>query len=187
MFRYHNTLASQSRLHPSMVAFHFKRQFKKTSHYLPAKPGSFFKIAVVNKAFYSISLGGFIICTISGWLTAKTFRRPQKGFGGMAAHSFETLKREKAFAHPSSDGHVNPILDKLAAPHIESFNSLFDDSGLDSGDTDGRGLLSLGLKDIGQKVVFSGAGSSSENPMGARLASMGRPNSKKLHTDYFIL
>jgi DNA-directed RNA polymerase I subunit RPA2 len=96
--------------------------------------------------------------------------RDWKGLG-MAAHSFETLKREKAFSHPSSKGHVNPVLDQLAAPHIESFNSLFDDSGLERGDTDGKGLLTLGLRDIGKKVVFSGAGSSPENPMGARLAS----------------
>jgi len=88
----------------------------------------------------------------------------------MAAHSFETLKREKNFLQPPSKGHINPILDQLAAPHIESFNSLFDDSGLERGDTDGKGLLSLGLRDIGQKVVFSGAGSS-ENPRGAKLAS----------------
>lgn len=89
----------------------------------------------------------------------------------MAAHSFETLKREEAFLHPPSKGHVNPALDQLAGPHIESFNSLFDDGGLERGDTDGRGLLSLGLKDIGQKVVFSGSGSSLDGSKGARLAS----------------
>ncbi|KIM25180.1 hypothetical protein M408DRAFT_220951 [Serendipita vermifera MAFF 305830] len=88
----------------------------------------------------------------------------------MAAHSFETLKREKAFRNPPSKGHVNPILDQLAAPHIESFNSLFDDSGLERGDTDGKGLLTLGLRDIGQKIIFSGAGTSPENPLGAKLA-----------------
>jgi DNA-directed RNA polymerase I subunit RPA2 len=96
----------------------------------------------------------------------------------MAAHSFETLKREKGFLHPSSKGHVNPVLDQLAAPHIESFNSLFDDSGLERGDTDGKGLLTLGLRDIGQKVVFSGTGSA-ENPLGAKLASTKQTN--RLH------
>ena len=88
----------------------------------------------------------------------------------MAAHSFETLKRERAFRNPPTKGHVNPTLDRLAAPHIESFNSPFDDSGLDRGDTDGRGLISLSLKEIGEKVVFSGNQSSSGNPRGARLA-----------------
>jgi DNA-directed RNA polymerase I subunit RPA2 len=90
----------------------------------------------------------------------------------MAGHSFDTLKREKNFLSPPGKGHVNPVLDRLAAPHIESFNSLFDDSGLDRGDTDGRGLISLGIKDIGQKIVFSDAESSPGNPKGARLARM---------------
>lgn len=84
-------------------------------------------------------------------------------------HSFETLKREQAFLNPPQKRHVNPVLDQLAAPHIESFNALFDDSGLDRGDTDGRGLLSLGIKDIGSKVVFNTAGSSTENPLGTKL------------------
>jgi hypothetical protein len=87
----------------------------------------------------------------------------------MAAHTFETLKRERQFSNPSEKGHVNATLDQLATPHIESFNALFDDSGLDSGDTDGKGLLSLALQDIGQKVVFNGVGTS-ESPLGARLS-----------------
>ncbi|KAG8840129.1 hypothetical protein FRB91_006515, partial [Serendipita sp. 411] len=99
----------------------------------------------------------------------------------MAAHSFETLTREKNFLNPPSKGHVNPALDRLAAPHIESFNSIFDDNGLERGDTDGSGLLSLGLKEIGSKAVFSGNTSDPEKPLGARLAiwiekvTVGRP------------
>ncbi|KAG8825046.1 hypothetical protein FRC17_008879 [Serendipita sp. 399] len=99
----------------------------------------------------------------------------------MTAHSFETLKRETDFLNPPSKGHVNPVLDRLATPHIESFNSIFDDSGLERGDTDGSGLLSLGLKEIGSKVVFSGNTSDPEKPLGARLAlwiekvTIGRP------------
>ena len=64
------------------------------------------------------------------------------------------------------------MLDQLAKPHIESFNALFDDSGLDQGDTDGHGLLSLGIKDIGPKTVFSGTAKGEppgENPLRTKL------------------
>ncbi|KDQ21118.1 hypothetical protein BOTBODRAFT_152148 [Botryobasidium botryosum FD-172 SS1] len=77
-------------------------------------------------------------------------------------HSFETLAREKKFRNPSKTGPTVPILNELVAPHIESFNALFDDSGLPNGDGDGRGLLSLGIKDIGSKVVFDRPGTIGE-------------------------
>ncbi|GLB34109.1 putative DNA-dependent RNA polymerase [Lyophyllum shimeji] len=72
--------------------------------------------------------------------------------------TFNTLAREKAFRNPPSDGSTYNILNEFVAPHLESFNALFDDSGLPSGDGDGRGLLSLALKDIGERVVFDGTG-----------------------------
>ncbi|KAG6910138.1 hypothetical protein DXG01_012897 [Tephrocybe rancida] len=71
--------------------------------------------------------------------------------------TFNTLAREKAFREPPTDGSTYNILNEFVAPHIESFNALFDDSGLPSGDGDGRGLLSLALKDIGERVVFDGS------------------------------
>jgi len=72
--------------------------------------------------------------------------------------TFETLKRERLFRHPPQNGASVPILNEFVTPHLESFNSLFDDSGLPPGDGDGKGLLSLAMKDIGERVVFSGAG-----------------------------
>ena len=63
---------------------------------------------------------------------------------------FSTLEREKRFRNPPKDGASVPILNEFVAPHIESFNALFDDSGLPAGDGDGKGLLSLALKDIGE-------------------------------------
>ncbi|KAG5648797.1 hypothetical protein DXG03_000146 [Asterophora parasitica] len=72
--------------------------------------------------------------------------------------TFNTLAREKAFRNPPTDGSTYNILNEFVAPHLESFNALFDDSGLPSGDGDGRGLLSLALKDIGERVVFDGTG-----------------------------
>lgn len=77
-------------------------------------------------------------------------------------HSFETLAREKKFRHPSKTGPTVPILNELVAPHIESFNALFDDSGLPNGDGDGRGLLALGIYDIANKVVFDRNGNIEE-------------------------
>ncbi|KAI0254654.1 beta and beta-prime subunits of DNA dependent RNA-polymerase [Lactifluus subvellereus] len=73
-------------------------------------------------------------------------------------HTFNTLARESAFRSPPSDNSTFPILNEFVAPHIESFNALFDDSGLPSGDGDGRGILSLAIKDIGERVAFDGAG-----------------------------
>lgn len=72
--------------------------------------------------------------------------------------TFETLKRERVFRHPPQNGASVPILNEFVIPHLESFNALFDDSGLPLGDGDGKGLLSLALKDIGERVVFSGTG-----------------------------
>lgn len=76
--------------------------------------------------------------------------------------TFNTLIREKNFKHPPNDGHAVPILNEFVTPHLESFNALFDDSGLPQGDGDGRGLLSLGLADIGERVVFDGKGQMGE-------------------------
>ncbi|KAF8806271.1 beta and beta-prime subunits of DNA dependent RNA-polymerase [Phlegmacium glaucopus] len=72
--------------------------------------------------------------------------------------TFNTLAREESFRNPPKNGSTYNILNEFVTPHIESFNSLFDDSGLPSGDGDGRGLLSLALKDIGERVVFDGNG-----------------------------
>jgi DNA-directed RNA polymerase I subunit RPA2 len=76
--------------------------------------------------------------------------------------TFDTLTREKNFKSPPKSGHVVPILNEFVTPHLESFNALFDDSGLPQGDEDGRGLLSLGITDIGERVVFDGKGQMGE-------------------------
>lgn len=71
---------------------------------------------------------------------------------------FNTLEREQRFRSPPKKGHSVPILTEFVAPHIESFNALFDDSGLPSGDGDGRGQLSLSLQDIGERTIFDYSG-----------------------------
>lgn len=73
---------------------------------------------------------------------------------------FNTLERERRFRSPPKDGHSLPILTEFVAPHIESFNALFDDSGLPAGDGDGRGQLSLSLQDIGEHAMFDYSGRS---------------------------
>lgn len=89
--------------------------------------------------------------------------------------TFNTLEREESFRNPTNNGSTIPILNEFVAPHIESFNSLFDDSGLPPGDGDGRGLLSLGIKDIGERVAFDGNGKvgteSGETGWGNRMSS----------------
>ncbi|KAF8634788.1 hypothetical protein AX15_000704 [Amanita polypyramis BW_CC] len=77
------------------------------------------------------------------------------------APTFNTLAREKSFRSPPKDGSTCNTMNEAVTPHIESFNALFDDSGLPAGDGDGKGLLSLALKDIGERVVFDGTGGES--------------------------
>ena len=91
----------------------------------------------------------------------------------LGRHTFDTLAREKAFKTPSTTASTVPILNEFVAPHIESFNTLFDDSGLAPGDGDGRGLLSLAIRDIGERVVFDGAGpgKGGQTEWGNRLSS----------------
>jgi len=72
--------------------------------------------------------------------------------------TFDTLAREYSFRHPTNTGSTYPILNEFIKPHLESFNALFDDSGLPLGDGNGSGLLSLAIKDIGERVVFDGKG-----------------------------
>ncbi|KAM6496181.1 DNA-directed RNA polymerase I polypeptide 2, partial [Amanita muscaria] len=72
--------------------------------------------------------------------------------------TFNTLAREESFRNPPKDGPAYKVLNEFVAPHIESFNALFDDSGLPAGDGNGKGLISLGIKDIGERVVFDATG-----------------------------
>ncbi|KAL7421444.1 hypothetical protein Q5752_004330 [Cryptotrichosporon argae] len=85
--------------------------------------------------------------------TATSSRFPDKT-------TFHTLTRERAFRHPSATGPDFAALDALVRPAIESFNALVADEG---------GLINLGVRDIGEKVVFDGR-ASEEMPLGNRIA-----------------
>ncbi len=63
--------------------------------------------------------------------------------------TFHTLTRERAFRHPPTTSSDIPALDEIVSPHIESFNALIE------GEVE-KGLLQLGVEDIGEKVVFDG-------------------------------
>lgn len=64
--------------------------------------------------------------------------------------TFSTLTRERQNRHPPISGSDVPALDELVSPHLDSFNALVED-----GDG-GKGLLQLGVEDIGDKVAFDG-------------------------------
>ncbi|KAL1923734.1 uncharacterized protein VTP21DRAFT_8714 [Calcarisporiella thermophila] len=67
--------------------------------------------------------------------------------------TFHTLERERLFRNPPDKHYGVPALQGVVAPHIESFNSLFEDH-----DRDVPGLLELSIRDIGNKVVFDSRG-----------------------------
>lgn len=98
--------------------------------------------------------------------------------------TFDTVRRENNFKNPPKKGHTVPILNEFVTPILESFNALFDDSQLPKGDGDGRGLLSLGIQGIGERVVFDGKGDvgseSGQRGWGNRLTSACTP----LHMSY---
>lgn len=71
--------------------------------------------------------------------------------GGNRTASFRTLEREQRFINPPKDKSAYPLLADAVQPHIGSFNALTE--GPDGG------LLNLGVKDIGSKVIFDGKGS----------------------------
>ena len=86
------------------------------------------------------------------------FAMANKADGRKRKPTFNTSEREESFRNPPKTASTYPILNEFITPHLESFNALFDDSGLPKGDGNGKGLLSISLKDIGERVVFDGTG-----------------------------
>lgn len=75
---------------------------------------------------------------------AKQFKNPS---------TFRTLARHDESVIPSSRSAAYPRLQKISAPHIESFNSIF------SYESPQKGLLDKAITSIGSKVVFDGKAS----------------------------
>ena|SRR5271170_575403 len=61
--------------------------------------------------------------------------------------SFDTLRREHSFKHPSYSKSEYPALQEAMQPHIDSFNAITSDN-----------LLEIAIKDIGKKTVFDHKG-----------------------------
>jgi DNA-directed RNA polymerase I subunit RPA2 len=77
-------------------------------------------------------------------------------------HEFHTLRRENLFRNPPKDHTAYPALKAAIAPHVESFNALFDKDG----------LIAEGLKDIGVKTYLDGddrAGPEGKNQLRIRI------------------
>ncbi|KAH0538307.1 DNA-directed RNA polymerase I subunit RPA2 [Glutinoglossum americanum] len=72
---------------------------------------------------------------------------------------FDTVRRENLFRNPPRDKTAYPALQGAVQPHIESFNAILDQGG----------LLDLGLRDIGTRAFFDGAGNA-PNPRGNKLS-----------------
>ncbi|KAI5477061.1 DNA-directed RNA polymerase I subunit RPA2 [Pseudohyphozyma bogoriensis] len=78
---------------------------------------------------------------------------------GPSKNSFRTLQRERAFAHPSHTGHEYPAPQELVAPHIHSFDALFEGAPNPDGSINPtEGLLDLAIRDLEPKVIFDGKG-----------------------------
>ena len=77
--------------------------------------------------------------------------------------TFKTVERENEFRNPSSQSFPHPDLQALTAPHIESFNTLFEPTGANP-----QSLLEAALDDIGSYVVFDGK-SDANNGLGNKI------------------
>ncbi len=65
----------------------------------------------------------------------------------MPSSTFRTLERQEEAISPSNGGPHNPRLAALSAPHVESFNTIFELGG-------GPGILERAIQDIGKVTVF---------------------------------
>jgi DNA-directed RNA polymerase I subunit RPA2 len=77
-------------------------------------------------------------------------------------HEFDTLRRENLFRNPPKDRSAYPLLEAAIAPHVDSFNALFEENG----------LIAQGLLDIGTKTYLDGderAGHTAKNKLTVRI------------------
>lgn len=85
--------------------------------------------------------------------------------------TFRTLDRENAFRNPSNSETKYPAPQALVAPHIDSFDALFEGApiGPNGQVEQSLGLLDMAIADLQPKVVFDGQGG--EGSLGNRLES----------------
>ncbi|KAJ1727936.1 hypothetical protein LPJ72_005694, partial [Coemansia sp. Benny D160-2] len=80
----------------------------------------------------------------------------------MAPSGFRTLERQRAAVAPGQD-HEYPKMQELTAPHIESFNSIWESAGPSTGP-----LVDIAMELLGKQTVFDGKGDA-EHPHGNKL------------------
>ena len=76
----------------------------------------------------------------------------------MPVSTFDTVSREAAAINPALPNAEYPKLAALSAPHIESFNSIFQPLG--GTVLSGGGLLDKAIEDIPKKIIFDKRGAS---------------------------
>ncbi|ORY90187.1 hypothetical protein BCR35DRAFT_287430 [Leucosporidium creatinivorum] len=83
--------------------------------------------------------------------------------------TFRTLDRENAFRNPSNQESQYPAPQALVAPHIDSFDALFEGApiGPNGQVEQSLGLLDMAINDLQPKVVFDGQGA--DGSLGNRL------------------
>lgn len=89
---------------------------------------------------------------------------------GPTSSSFHTLDREHAFSHPSTSHAKYAAIHALVAPHIQSFDALFEGAPMGpNGEVQAKkGLLDMAVEDLSSKVIFDGK---TEEGLGNRLES----------------
>ena len=111
---------------------------------------------------------------------------PEDIQGWKEPHTFHTLDLAERFREPSADEFDHPELQKLVAPHIESFNMLWsDDPTVDALKpkasthkseaklAEGEGLLAKAIRKIPSRVIYDGKGASEEQWENGQAARMG--------------
>jgi DNA-directed RNA polymerase I subunit RPA2 len=82
----------------------------------------------------------------SKYKTSKSKAPPAPPTSTSWNHEFDTLRREDLFRNPPKDHTAYPALKEAVAPHVESFNAVFEE----------HGLINKALKDIGTISFLDG-------------------------------
>lgn len=78
------------------------------------------------------------------------------------SYEFDTLRREDLFRNPPTDRTAYPLLKNAVAPHVDSFNAIFEKDG----------LIAHAMQDIGTRVYLDGddrAGPQGKNRLQVRI------------------
>ena len=130
--------------------------------------------------FVEVKFDAFFFCSLlfrsnalesKGGMSTSPSPPPVAGPSKPTSSHFHTLDRENAFSHPSALGPKYEATQALIAPHINSFDALFEGAptGTKGEVSPSQGLLDLAVADVSPKVIFDGNGKPGE--LGNRLES----------------